>query len=278
MLCQCLNFFKCLIFCVTGGYMEQLDNKWILVKDTKCPEKDTSPATLGLTNMAGMVFIRWSVLLLFGLWHIKMECHFFPWLTEIVSAQNLCRPNNQEILALGYSQNLYSKSLNKYNIKMFRNPNIFLTVWHKNLHTLHYSLTTPSVFQFCTSLFLQTGVFMMVAGGIVMGVILIFIEIAYKRHRGLKEKELELAKTAADRWRGNIEVGWDIYSLSVLQVVSKHSFMIDQRIIFVGHFLPRVISKINLFTLTVKPRVTLIVVSLFNALSRALTEACLSMH
>ena len=51
-----------------------------------------------------------------------------------------------------------------------------------------------------------TGVFMMVAGGIVAGVFLIIIEIAYKRHRGLKEKELELAKTAADRWRGNIEV------------------------------------------------------------------------
>ena len=32
------------------------------------------------------------------------------------------------------------------------------------------------------------------------------IEIAYKKHRGLKEKDLELAKTAADRWRGNIEV------------------------------------------------------------------------
>ena len=47
---------------------------------------------------------------------------------------------------------------------------------------------------------------MMVAGGIVAGVFLIFIEIAYRRHRGLKEKELELAKTAADRWRGNIEV------------------------------------------------------------------------
>ncbi|ELU12705.1 hypothetical protein CAPTEDRAFT_179176 [Capitella teleta] len=84
-----------------NGYMEQLDGRWILVKDTKCPEKDASPATLGLTNMAG--------------------------------------------------------------------------------------------------------VFMMVAGGIVAGVFLIFIEIAYKRHRGLKEKELELAKTAADRWRGNIE-------------------------------------------------------------------------
>ena len=50
------------------------------------------------------------------------------------------------------------------------------------------------------------GVFMMVAGGIIAGVLLIFVEIAYKRHRGLKEKELELAKTAADRWRGNIEV------------------------------------------------------------------------
>ncbi|XP_021355650.1 glutamate [NMDA] receptor subunit 1-like isoform X2 [Mizuhopecten yessoensis] len=51
----------------------------------------------------------------------------------------------------------------------------------------------------------MAGVFMMVAGGIVAGVFLIFVEIAYKRHRGLKEKELELARNAADRWRGNIE-------------------------------------------------------------------------
>jgi ionotropic glutamate receptor NMDA 1 len=51
-----------------------------------------------------------------------------------------------------------------------------------------------------------SGVFMMVAGGIVAGVVLIFVEIAYKRHRGLKDKELELARNAADRWRGNIEV------------------------------------------------------------------------
>ena len=36
-----------------GGFMEQLDGRWILVKDAKCPEKNTSPATLGLTNMAG---------------------------------------------------------------------------------------------------------------------------------------------------------------------------------------------------------------------------------
>ncbi|XP_014790759.1 glutamate receptor ionotropic, NMDA 1 isoform X1 [Octopus bimaculoides] len=84
-----------------SGFMEDLDSKWILVESHNCPERDSSPATLGLTNMAG--------------------------------------------------------------------------------------------------------VFMMVAGGIVAGVLLIFVEILYKRHRGMKEKELELARNAADRWRGNIE-------------------------------------------------------------------------
>ncbi|GFR57694.1 glutamate receptor 1 [Elysia marginata] len=85
-----------------SGFMEQLDNNFILVNsESSCPESNSAPATLGLTNMAG--------------------------------------------------------------------------------------------------------VFMMVAGGIVAGVMLIFIEITYKRHRGLKEKELELARNAADRWRGNIE-------------------------------------------------------------------------
>ena len=54
---------------------------------------------------------------------------------------------------------------------------------------------------------------MMVAGGIVAGVFLIFVEILYKRHRGLKEKELELARNAADRWRGNIAVTIKILSL-----------------------------------------------------------------
>ncbi|XP_056014065.1 glutamate receptor ionotropic, NMDA 1-like isoform X4 [Ostrea edulis] len=83
------------------GNMEDLDNKWILEGRNDCPEKDTTPATLGLTNMAS--------------------------------------------------------------------------------------------------------VFLMVAGGIIVGIILIVIEIAYKRHRGLKDKELELARNAADRWRGNIE-------------------------------------------------------------------------
>ena len=33
--------------------MEKLDSNWILAEDTKCPDKDPSAATLGLTNMAG---------------------------------------------------------------------------------------------------------------------------------------------------------------------------------------------------------------------------------
>ena len=37
------------------GEMEKLDNKWILVESTDCPERDHTPATLGLTNMAGKV-------------------------------------------------------------------------------------------------------------------------------------------------------------------------------------------------------------------------------
>ena len=39
---------------VPGGFMEELDNRWILV-DSKshCPEGNSAPATLGLTNMAG---------------------------------------------------------------------------------------------------------------------------------------------------------------------------------------------------------------------------------
>jgi len=38
---------------IPDGSMEDLDGKWILAKDTACPEKDASPATLGLPNMAG---------------------------------------------------------------------------------------------------------------------------------------------------------------------------------------------------------------------------------
>jgi len=45
-------------FCVIipDGSMENLDGRWILAKDMACPEKDASPATLGLPNMAGQQF------------------------------------------------------------------------------------------------------------------------------------------------------------------------------------------------------------------------------
>ena len=39
-----------------GGQMEKLDNKWILVESSDCPQRDHTPATLGLTNMAGQLF------------------------------------------------------------------------------------------------------------------------------------------------------------------------------------------------------------------------------
>lgn len=41
--------------CLTPvGFMEELDNRWILVDSkSQCPEGNSAPATLGLTNMAG---------------------------------------------------------------------------------------------------------------------------------------------------------------------------------------------------------------------------------
>mgnify|MGYP000072483864 CR=1 FL=1 len=38
-----------------GGDMEKLDSKWILIESTDCVERENTPATLGLTNMAGRV-------------------------------------------------------------------------------------------------------------------------------------------------------------------------------------------------------------------------------
>lgn len=86
-----------------SGYMEELDNKWILQgMDDKCDTDDKAPATLGLKNMAG--------------------------------------------------------------------------------------------------------VFILVAAGIVGGIGLIIIEIIYKKHQIRKQKRLEIARHAADKWRGAVEV------------------------------------------------------------------------
>ncbi|XP_066591394.1 glutamate [NMDA] receptor subunit 1 isoform X2 [Prorops nasuta] len=51
----------------------------------------------------------------------------------------------------------------------------------------------------------MAGVFIVVAVGIVGGVALIIIEMAYKKHQIRKQKKMELARHAADKWRGAIE-------------------------------------------------------------------------
>lgn len=48
---------------------------------------------------------------------------------------------------------------------------------------------------------------MLVAGGIVAGIFLIFIEIAYKRHKDARRKQMQLAFAAVNVWRKNLQVG-----------------------------------------------------------------------
>lgn len=52
---------------------------------------------------------------------------------------------------------------------------------------------------------------MLVAGGIVAGIFLIFIEIAYKRHKDARRKQMQLAFAAVNVWRKNLQVGQAIF-------------------------------------------------------------------
>ncbi|XP_063548743.1 glutamate [NMDA] receptor subunit 1 isoform X2 [Cydia strobilella] len=51
----------------------------------------------------------------------------------------------------------------------------------------------------------MAGVFILVLAGIIGGIVLIVIEVVYKRHQIKKQKRMEIARHAADRWRGTIE-------------------------------------------------------------------------
>ena len=62
-------------------------------------------------------------------------------------------------------------------------------------------------------LLLCSGVFMLVGGGIVAGVVLIFVEMAYKRHYGKQERQEVVARAAFDRWRSAVKVSNCIQSL-----------------------------------------------------------------
>ncbi|XP_026682301.1 glutamate [NMDA] receptor subunit 1-like [Diaphorina citri] len=57
----------------------------------------------------------------------------------------------------------------------------------------------------------MAGVFILVAAGIVGGIGLIIIEMVYKKHQIKKQKRLELARHAADKWRTAIEVGITLF-------------------------------------------------------------------
>uniref|UniRef100_A0A3P8VG57 Uncharacterized protein n=2 Tax=Cynoglossus semilaevis TaxID=244447 RepID=A0A3P8VG57_CYNSE len=61
----------------------------------------------------------------------------------------------------------------------------------------------------------MAGVFMLVAGGIVAGIFLIFIEIAYKRHKDARRKQMQLAFAAVNVWRKNLQVS-DFFSFLLL--------------------------------------------------------------
>lgn len=52
----------------------------------------------------------------------------------------------------------------------------------------------------------MAGVFILVGAGIIGGICLIIIEVVYKKHQIKKQKRIEIARHAADKWRGTIEV------------------------------------------------------------------------
>lgn len=66
---------------------------------------------------------------------------------------------------------------------------------------------SPPLLCLCSSCPFLTGVFMLVAGGIAAGIFLIFIEIAYKRHKDARRKQMQLAFAAVNVWRKNLQVG-----------------------------------------------------------------------
>lgn len=77
----------------------------------------------------------------------------------------------------------------------------------------------------------MAGVFIVVAVGIAGGVGLIIIEMAYKRHQNNKQKKMELARHAADKWRGTIEVNGDRRPISLFDIFP--SFL--QKCVFVSN-------------------------------------------
>lgn len=64
----------------------------------------------------------------------------------------------------------------------------------------------------------MAGVFILVGAGIIGGICLIIIEVVYKKHQIKKQKRMEIARHAADKWRGTIEVSFSRICLSFVEI------------------------------------------------------------
>ena len=75
-------------------------------------------------------------------------------------------------------------------------------IFHGNLQQCEQFEKTPNTL----GLKNMAGVFILVGAGIIGGIGLIIIEVVYKKHQIKKQKRLEIARHAADKWRGTVEV------------------------------------------------------------------------
>lgn len=75
-------------------------------------------------------------------------------------------------------------------------------IFHGNIQQCEQFEKTPNTL----GLKNMAGVFILVGAGIIGGIGLIIIEVVYKKHQIKKNKRLEIARHAADKWRGTIEV------------------------------------------------------------------------
>ncbi|EAT39625.1 AAEL008587-PA [Aedes aegypti] len=107
-------------------------------------------------------------------------------------------------------------------------------IFHGNIQQCEQFEKTPNTL----GLKNMAGVFILVGAGIVGGIGLIIIEVIYKKHQIKKQKKLEIARHAADKWRGTIEkrktlraslamqrqynVGLNSVSKSISQAVDKN--------------------------------------------------------
>lgn len=69
---------------------------------------------------------------------------------------------------------------------------------------------------------------MLVAGGIAAGIFLIFIEIAYKRHKDARRKQMQLAFAAVNVWRKNLQVRQQLHRHPKDHRITAHNFDFNQ--------------------------------------------------